>query len=430
LSFSLLATLGLDAAGFESGLLLEEKVARAAGKKIKRGLSGEDVGGGSKGLFGAVAEHFIGVAALYKAGELVEEGVKKAVEMAHEVRAISQDIGSSTDMIQVYAETFDGTEHLTTAFKSLAEAREKAMRGGPAAEKFIQDFARLGVSMDDLRAKNMDELFHQVGEQIKGATIDGRELANVAEVLGKSGVNMIDGFKRGLTEVHAEMAKKGEIISAADIRALEDAHRELDSIGRQINVIFSKATVGVMDFFRVSFGKPVTPITNFAAAEEVQNRRAETRAAAQEKFDSDHKAAMDEVAGLDAKTAEIQYEELSNDEKRKVLAERRLEIEKELSQYGAAAAADDAGKILAAQLRQQLEQVKLEFAKIHADKVTTDPYKESHLAHHERQDVNAAQRVGAYVYQAETASLQKQSNQTLIQIHHELVKIRAGGGHF
>ena len=285
--------------------------------------------------------------------------------------------------------------------------------------------------MDDLRSKNMDQIFQQIGTQVKGATVDGRELADVSEVLGKSGVKMIDGFKRGVTELHEEMLKHGDILTAQDIKGLEDAHRAMGMLENKVNVFFSHAALGwsnfITHFTGGDDGTRTKQIDVADAAAQVKAQRAVTIAAAQADADAKHKTAMETVAAINAETAALAFRELSNDERRVALAAQRKDLEAAIVANKYDAATNDAGAVLGAQLRQQLEQVKLDQSNLKEDK--TPKTKEE--KHHEKMDVNAAQRVGAYAYQAAGADVQKAQAHTLTQIHGELVKLNTkGAGHF
>jgi len=424
MSFSLLATLGLDAASFEARLQQSEMIARRSGAEIKESLSGGDT------FFGSAKGIIQGAAVTYATEKLLEMG-KAAVETAHNVREISEDTGLSTDMVQVYSRAFDGTEKLTGAFRSLAQAREKAMGNGADAQKYAQAFERLGVSMESLQNNDMVSLFKQIGDSIHDAAVSGRELADVSEVLGKGGVKSIAGFKRGIDELHQEMKNTGGIMSNADIAALENFNRAFrQAWSETVNELAGKPLAFLSKVVTTFKGKRVYdadhPDPKLAEEEKARKDAVGVEAAAMKKAQADslHAAAMKTLTEIQAKTAEIQYRELSNDEKRKVLAAQRVELEKEISRTTFSVMAKDDKAVALAKLQEQLEQAKLSLSEIHPDKEK----KEHH--EHERVDVNAAQRVGAYVYQASQADTQKAGNKSLHDIKQGIDRLNRHEGHF
>lgn len=417
MSFTLRAILGLDASGFESALLKEEQVARASGKRIREGISGE---GGMLNTEGLIETMGLGYA-LDKGVEMI----KKAYEKAHQIHEISEDIGSSTDNVQVYSAVFDGAEKLTTAFKSLAEARKHAMDGGADSSKYLQDFQNLGVSMDDLRNKDMDGLFQQIGDNIKDATIDGQKLADVSEVLGRSGVKMIDGFKRGIETMREEMKKSGQIMTAGDIHTMEENKRAMDALERRAQGLIANAVGGWNDFFKHgSFDEYQTQDDAYTISERARKNKEANDIAAQVARDAAHKAAVSEVASIEEKTAEIHYRSLSNDEKRTVLAEKRKSLEDQIASNFNSSLNTNDGSVLQANLKNQLEQVKLDQQNLKEEKKTVEKERRVH------EDINAAQRVGAFVFQGEGVTLQRQSNNHLANIEKHLANLDKKGGQF
>jgi hypothetical protein len=393
MSFSLRATLGLDASNFESVLLNQENAARAWGKKLKHNINPEE--GHGEGPFAGAVKDLIGLEALHKIGDFALERTKQALEMAHNIRSISQDIGASTEMVQVYGEVFDGTESLTTAFKSLAEAQGKALEAGPEAAKYQDALARLGVSIEDLKSKSTDQLFQQIGEGIKDATVDATELADVAEVLGKSGVKMIDGFKRGIQETHEEMAKGGQIISKQELDQLEEAKRSIDRLDRGLTVMFANAITGWENFFtRGSFSQgPEDERTDFQkqmdALREKPEKDRKEQMEAKRVADAKHQASVSEIAAIEIKISELKFKELSKDEKRVQLAKERKEIEHSILAQNIAT---DEGKVAMAKLRERLEQNKVDAEAVKEDKVKEEKVKR------EKPDVNEAEKRGAFAY--------------------------------
>lgn len=153
----------------------------------------------------------------------IEHVVRSTVEWGEKVSVLSQRLGISTDAVQAwdYALKQNGTsiDAAATFFEKLAIARQKAMHG---QEEQINAFRRLGVTIEDLRSKRLEDLAGQIAEAFKVG--DPQQLiADLREVGGRGAGELAAAFASGLSDLTKEAQDAGIIISESVIDKLREA---------------------------------------------------------------------------------------------------------------------------------------------------------------------------------------------------------------
>ena len=142
----------VDATGFKAGI----KQVESASKGLSRDLNGN--------LKGAIAGAF-GTATIVAAG-------KATMDYAGQIADLSERLGVSTDALQEmdFAARLTGTnlEAFTGFLEKLSASREEALQGN---DELRDSFARLGVSLEDLRTKRLEDLTRQIGRAIQGGDV-------------------------------------------------------------------------------------------------------------------------------------------------------------------------------------------------------------------------------------------------------------------
>jgi hypothetical protein len=200
---SIMARFGMDATGFKAGI----KQVESASKGLSRDLNGN--------LKGAIAGAF-GTAAIVAAG-------KATMDYAGQIADLSERLGVSTDALQEmdFAARLTGTnlETFTGFLEKLSVSREEALQGN---DELRDSFARLGVSLEDLRTKRLEDLTRQIGRAVQGG--DVQQLMPALKGVGGRGAGaLVPTFRMGLEEVGQQARAANAIISAEDIAALDEA---------------------------------------------------------------------------------------------------------------------------------------------------------------------------------------------------------------
>jgi len=224
---SIMARFGMDATGFKAGI----KQVESASKGLSRDLNAN--------LKGAIAGAF-GTAAIVAAG-------KATLDYAGQIADLSQRLGVSTDALQEFdfAARLSGTnlETFTGFMEKLSVSREEALDGN---DEMIASFARLGVSLEDLRSKRLEEITRQIGQAVKSG--DAQQLMPALKGVGGGAAGaLVPTFKMGLDEAAQQARGAGAIISAEDIAALDEAGDRFAALARTMSGLLAPAIVSVID---------------------------------------------------------------------------------------------------------------------------------------------------------------------------------------
>jgi len=224
---SIMARFGMDATGFKAGI----KQVESASKGLSRDLNGN--------LKGAIAGAF-GTAAIVAAG-------KATMDYAGQIADLSERLGVSTDALQEmdFAARLTGTnlETFTGFLEKLSVSREEALQGN---DELRDSFARLGVSLEDLRTKRLEDLTRQIGRAVQGG--DAQQLMpTLRGIGGKSAGALVPTFKMGLDEAAQQARGAGAIISPEDIAALDEAGDKFTALARTMTGLIAPAIASVID---------------------------------------------------------------------------------------------------------------------------------------------------------------------------------------
>ena len=196
---TLSVVLGLKNAQFKQGL----QESRAQVKQFKR----ETEAGG--GLFAGLGKAFAGLA--------IADTVKQVVDYADSISDLSDRLGVGAESLQKWGKLAEqngsSLEGVGKALGKLTIAREDALAGNT---QLIDTFANLGVSLDDLRTMNVDQIMMKIGQGSMNA-------ADMVAVLGKEAVAL-----RPTLENAAEGGLgKMSAMSAETIKTLGDAKDQI-----------------------------------------------------------------------------------------------------------------------------------------------------------------------------------------------------------
>lgn len=193
--------LGFKNAGFKRGIDEARRDVSAFKNDVKdlgKKLGGLVVGGAFVGMIKNVVD---------QAGALQDtaDALDLNVEALQELRYAFGQSGTSS-------ENFDkGLGKLT---EKLAEARE-------GNTKTALTFERLGVSMEDIKSKGVDEILMEIADGFK-KTGDAQAYSDVIELLGKSGKSMAAGLREGASGLQG-LRNEASKMSTDEIARLDEA---------------------------------------------------------------------------------------------------------------------------------------------------------------------------------------------------------------
>jgi hypothetical protein len=225
-----MAMLGLDASRFRSTLDSAKSQAASAGSAISSSL-GHHV----MGAIGGVAS--VG---------FLEEAVRHTVEYGEQVAILSRRLGIGTDAVQSwdYALKQNGSslESQAKVFERLAQARMQALRGN---ETQIASFKALGLTIDDLKHKRLEDLALQIAEAFKEG--DPQKLIGyLRDVGGRGAGEMVAAFRGGLAELVGEAKGAGVVMSEEIVASMEEASQKSKKLWMEFTAGLAPAISGLM----------------------------------------------------------------------------------------------------------------------------------------------------------------------------------------
>lgn len=223
---ALLATFGLDASNFHS----EMDRVRTHGHEGSRDLSsafGEAISE-KLGQFGSLA--------------FAEEAIRRTVEWGEKTMVLSERLGMTTDQVQKwdFALKLNGStmEEAAGFFEKLATAQMKVVHGEKGADNLAAAFKRLGVSIDDLKEKRVQEITEQIARALQQGDVEQLK-GDLRLVGGKSAGAMVP------TLLNIEDKEKAPLASEETIAELHDMAREAKTFVAAMTATFGEVVATV-----------------------------------------------------------------------------------------------------------------------------------------------------------------------------------------
>ena len=197
--------MGMDATAFNRGL----QSAKVQAKGLNSALGGMGMAVGAAGLAAMAA---------------------KTVEYGGKISDLSTRLGVSTDGLQEFdfaaRQNGSSLEEFAGGLQKVGNARSAALGGN---EEMLNSFAALGVSVEDLKTKRIEDIFKQIGRSVRDASDVQLVMADAMKVLGKASGPILAAMRNDLEAAAEEAKRLGLIIG-------EDTIAKLDALGDQADV--------------------------------------------------------------------------------------------------------------------------------------------------------------------------------------------------
>lgn len=206
MAFQIFGKMSLDGAGFQAGLAKAKSGAQKLKKSIGKAFSG--MGAAIVGAFAVAA---------------ITSKIKETIEWAARIRDVAKVFGMTTEHIQKleYAATQSGVaiEDVMDAHKDLGKSTGEALAG---VEGKIWAFRALGITVDEIKGKNIDQVFMRVARAIReGGDILTPDQAKAIEDLGGGAMfKLINMMRSDLPGLFKQMEEGFGLVADADIQAL------------------------------------------------------------------------------------------------------------------------------------------------------------------------------------------------------------------
>ena len=211
--------MGMDATVFNRGL----QTAKVQAKALNSALGGLGMAVSAAGLAAMAA---------------------KAVEFGSTISDLSTRLGISTDALQEFdfAAKMSGSslDEFVGGLQKLAKAQADALGGN---EETINSFAALGVSVEDLKTKRIEDIFKQIGRSVRDASDVQLVMADAMKVLGKASGPILAAMRNDLEAAAEEARRLGLIIGGDVIAKLDALGDSADTLGKRLVNAFAEPLV-------------------------------------------------------------------------------------------------------------------------------------------------------------------------------------------
>lgn len=315
-----------------------------------------------KGFGSSVAGNMLGADALKGLAASLWENLKQQLAKPREIKLGKIKTGLDSETFQTVASALEASgssaDALATGLAKIATAMEAVRLGGAEGEKAQMAFAALGITVGDLNTKTRQQVFFQMAEGLQAAARAGRiteqQMSALREVLGKSAVEFIPFFERGMGRVVDSMSNKSE----EALEKLGKINRTVGEMKKLYELGEDLATEKLLDAWEGAAALPVVgPAIGTAkiakeyvfgsdsereeqekgladAAERAAERKAKIAgdAASQTAGLNQEQRNREAIAQLDAEKEDHLAKSMTDEEKLARIQQRRLEIQKAMGE--------------------------------------------------------------------------------------------------
>lgn len=162
--------------------------------------------------------------------------IKSSIEAGSAIGDMADKLGISAEALQqwTYVAKLNGSsqEALIAGFRGMTKVLQAAADGNKEAQ---QTFADLGISFQDIKDKNPEQVFELLLDRIGRIEDPLRRNAELMKVFGKSGTDLASVAALGADKIDSlkqEASKLGLVLDSETIRKAQDAGDELDTIAQ------------------------------------------------------------------------------------------------------------------------------------------------------------------------------------------------------
>ena len=212
--FSLIAKLGLDGTAFETGLKKSQSMAKGIGREVSGAIAG-----------------------MFAVDKVISFGMR-AIETAGKLNDLSSRLGVSSEFLQEmqYAAEQSGAslDDVAGAVEKISIARMKALDGDQAT---IDNFAAMGVSMEQIKKLGGEGLFKAMGKQFETGIDPQKLVGPFRELAGKGAGSLIPAMSEGLEKTAQKAKDLGLIMTDDVVAALDDFNDRVDTMSKGLEVL-------------------------------------------------------------------------------------------------------------------------------------------------------------------------------------------------
>lgn len=163
------------------------------------------------------------------------------------------------------AQQFDSDFQLDDMADALATVADRAQSATSGSDSAVQSFDLLGISVDQLRGKNPEQLFTLLARGIANTSDATDRLAAVSQILGDDlGRKLLPVLSQGadgLRELRREARDAGAVLDSELVQTAQEADRRFAELTATISTSFKRAILNATDYVG-DFGSALSDALN------------------------------------------------------------------------------------------------------------------------------------------------------------------------
>jgi hypothetical protein len=250
MSLKLLAEIGIDGTGFESGL---RRASAYASGQFKTALAGAFSVGAVTAL------------------------TRKTLEYAGTINDLSARLGVSTDFLQefrfVARQTGTDLDKLTVFMEKFNDARAEALSGSAQGKKMMQAFSAFGIGATDLAGGRAEDLItNKIAKAFE--TGDPQKLIGpLRDIGGRSAGELIAGFSEGFAAGRQKARESGAVLTNDVVQQLDEIGDQFAILGTRLLVEWGQIMLGMLGWIQKLRGSVGVTAAGLGAATATWNKR-------------------------------------------------------------------------------------------------------------------------------------------------------------
>lgn len=191
----------------------------------------------------------VGAAAVAATKKIWDLGVS-VINTADSIAKTSKQLGINAEAYQEFAWAVGlggaSEQDLSSGLQQLNKQMEAAQNGNAKAAKA---FKSLGISMDEVKSMNTEEMFVRISDALAGVEDSTSKAKTMSDLFGGSSAKLTEAIKGGsaaLEEMRKEARESGYVLSNEDLARAEEASDNFSRAQMQLKGVMNTIGVEVM----------------------------------------------------------------------------------------------------------------------------------------------------------------------------------------
>jgi len=218
----------------------------------------------STSRLGSIFSRYLGPTAV---GFALLAKTRSLIAFASRIQDTSERVNVGTEALQEfdYAASLTGAslDDVGNALKHLQVSMLGALGGN---KPDLKSFARLGISLDELRQKSPERIFREIADRVSKTNPSVQQLADIVNLLGRSADRLVPAFRGGFGRAAADAQRLGIVIEDSVIKKVDALGDHFGQLGRQLQSGLAGPLTWLMDRF-TDLRAGVAFVSSFVGAE-------------------------------------------------------------------------------------------------------------------------------------------------------------------